>query len=117
MRPLSRRSALMLGGAGAAAAATGAAGLLWDQGMGFQAAGGLDLSEPQALRSADGRLQVKLSAAAGRVSIAGRDATALSYNGSVPGPTLFLQPGDRVNVALENRLEGPTNLHVHGLHV
>ncbi len=117
MQPLSRRSALMLGGAGAAAAATGAAGLLWDQGLGFQTAGGLDLNEPRALHSADGRLQVKLSAAQGQVRIAGRDADVLSYNGSLPGPTLFLRPGDRVNVTLENGLGDPTNLHVHGLHV
>ncbi|MET3948712.1 FtsP/CotA-like multicopper oxidase with cupredoxin domain [Arthrobacter sp. UYCu512] len=117
MQPVSRRSALILGGAGAAAAATGAAGLLRDQDMGIQAAGGEDLSEPQALHSADGRLQVKLSAALGQVGIAGRDADALSYNGSLPGPTLFLRPGDRVNVTLENRLGDPTNLHVHGLHV
>ncbi|MDQ6754702.1 MAG: multicopper oxidase family protein [Actinomycetota bacterium] len=117
MQPLSRRTALILGGAGAAAAATGAAGLLWGQGAGFQAAGGQDLGEPQALHSANGRLQVKLSAAPGRVRIAGRDAGVFSYNGSLPGPTLFLKGGDRVNLTLENRLADPTNLHVHGLHV
>ncbi|GAA4659796.1 multicopper oxidase family protein [Arthrobacter cryoconiti] len=117
MQPLSRRSALMLGGAGVAAVATGAAGLLWGQGTGFQAASGQDLGEPQALHSADGRLQVKLSAALGQMRIAGRDANVFSYNGSLPGPTLLLRPGDRVNVALENRLADPTNLHVHGLHV
>jgi FtsP/CotA-like multicopper oxidase with cupredoxin domain len=117
MQPLSRRSALMLGGVGAVATVTGAAGLLWVQGSGFQSADGQDLSEPQALHSADGRLQVKLSAALSQVRIAGRDATALSYNGSLPGPTLFLRPGDRMNVTLENRLGDPTNLHVHGLHV
>ncbi|MDO5864999.1 MULTISPECIES: multicopper oxidase family protein [Paenarthrobacter] len=119
MQPLSRRTALLLGGAGAVATVTGAAGLLWGQGTGagFQATGGQELSEPQALHSADGRLQVKLSAARGRVRVAGRDADVFSYNGSLPGPTLFLRPGDRLNVALENRLTGPTNLHVHGLHV
>ncbi|MCO4239152.1 multicopper oxidase family protein [Pseudarthrobacter raffinosi] len=117
MDPMNRRTALILGGAGAAAAMAGAAGLLWGQGSGFQSAGGQDLSEPEALYSADGRLQVKLSAALGQVRIAGRDANALSYNGSVPGSTLFLRPGDRVNVMLENRLGDPTNLHVHGLHV
>ncbi|MCY0903705.1 multicopper oxidase family protein [Arthrobacter sp. H14-L1] len=117
MQPLTRRSALMLGGAGAVATVTGAAGLLWGAGTGFKSAGGKDLREPQALHSADGRLQVKLSAALGQVRMAGRDATALSYNGSLPGPTLFLEPGDRVKVTLENRLSDPTNLHVHGLHV
>ncbi|MET3923554.1 multicopper oxidase family protein [Arthrobacter sp. UYEF20] len=119
MQPLSRRTALFLGGAGAVATVTGAAGLLWGQGTGagFQAAGGQELSEPQALCSADGHLQVKLSAAPGRMRVAGRDAKVLSYNGSLPGPTLFLKAGDRVNVTLENRLGDPTNLHVHGLHV
>ncbi len=107
----------MLGGAGAIATVTGVAGLLWGPGSGFQSFRGQKLSEPEALRSADGRLQVKLSAAMGQVLIAGRDATALSYNGTLPGPTLFLRPGDQLNVTLENRLMDPTNLHVHGLHV
>jgi len=119
MGPLSRRTTLILGGTGFLAAATGAAGLVWDQstGTGFQGSTGQDLSEPEALHSADGHLQVKLSAAPGRVPVAGRDADVSSYNGSLPGPTLFLQAGDRVNVALENRLAAATNLHVHGLHV
>ncbi|MFC7571784.1 multicopper oxidase domain-containing protein [Klenkia terrae] len=41
----------------------------------------------------------------------------LSYNGGLPGPTLYLQPGDRLQVRLTNDLDAPTNLHVHGLHV
>jgi FtsP/CotA-like multicopper oxidase with cupredoxin domain len=60
---------------------------------------------------------VRLEAAAGPVRIAGRPATALSYNGGLPGPTLRLQPGDRLRVQLVNRLTDPTNLHVYGLHV
>lgn len=117
MQPLSRRSALILGSVGVAATATGAGGLLWSRGAGFQAARGQELEEPQALHSVDGRLRLTLSAASGKVRIAGKDATALSYNGSLPGPTLFLRAGDRLDVTLENRLGNPTNLHVHGLHV
>ena len=117
MQPLSRRGALILGSLGATAAATGAAGLLWSRGSEFQAARGQELEEPQNLHSAGGRLQLTLSAASGKVRIAGKDATALSYNGSLPGPTLFLRAGDRLTVTLENRLRDPTNLHVHGLHV
>jgi FtsP/CotA-like multicopper oxidase with cupredoxin domain len=117
MRPISRRSALILGGAGVAATVAGTAGLLWRPGGGIRAAGGQDLNEPQVLRSANGRLEVTLSAALGQVPIAGRDAQALSYNGSVPGPTLFLRAGDQLKVTLQNRLGQPTNLHVHGLHV
>ncbi len=41
----------------------------------------------------------------------------LTYNGTVPGPTLRLRPGDRLQVELVNRLSDPTNLHTHGLHV
>ena len=41
----------------------------------------------------------------------------MSYNGGLPGPTLHLQPGDRLQAQLVNRLSAPTNLHVHGLHV
>src|SRR3712207_9309961 len=45
------------------------------------------------------------------------DALPLTYNGTVPGPTLRLRPGDRLQVELVNRLSVPTNLHTHGLHV
>jgi FtsP/CotA-like multicopper oxidase with cupredoxin domain len=75
------------------------------------------LREPSELRSANGRLQLRLDAAPGPVQIGGRSATALSFNGGIPGPTLRLKAGDRLGVTLHNGLENPTNLHVHGLHV
>jgi len=42
---------------------------------------------------------------------------ALTYNGTLPGPTLMVRAGDRIAVSLENRLSSTTNLHTHGLHV
>ena len=39
------------------------------------------------------------------------------YNGSLPGPTLHVYPGDRVEIDLINNLNESTNLHFHGLHV
>jgi FtsP/CotA-like multicopper oxidase with cupredoxin domain len=39
------------------------------------------------------------------------------YNGSLVGPTLLINPGDRVELSLVNSLDEPTNLHFHGLHV
>jgi len=69
------------------------------------------------LRSDAGLLRVRLSSAEAAVSIGGREATVLAYNGSLPGPSLSLRPGDRLEVALENGLGAMTNLHVHGLHV
>src|SRR5205823_7451247 len=52
---------------------------------------------------------------------------ATTYNGLFPGPTLQFNPGDQVNIDLVNHLTdgplaqhdafGPTNIHLHGLHV
>jgi FtsP/CotA-like multicopper oxidase with cupredoxin domain len=41
------------------------------------------------------------------------------FSGRIPGPTLVLQPGDRLKLTLKNALIGDkaTNLHFHGLHV
>ncbi len=117
MQPMSRRSALVLGGVGAAGVLVGATGLITGWTSGPAPANGVDFVEPKALRSAGGTLQTRLTAAAGPALIAGRNATALSYNGGVPGPTLFLQPGDVLRVTLDNQLNATTNLHVHGLHV
>ncbi|MEP6981952.1 MAG: multicopper oxidase family protein, partial [Nakamurella sp.] len=47
----------------------------------------------------------------------GRRATTLRYNGTVPGPTLYLSAGDHLGVDLVNILDEPTNLHTHGLQV
>jgi FtsP/CotA-like multicopper oxidase with cupredoxin domain len=117
MQPLSRRSALVLGGVGAAGVLVGATGLISGWTSGFDPTASRKLVEPKALHSVGGQLQVRLTAAEGPVRIAGRDATALSYNGGVPGPTLFLHPGDLLRVTLVNQLNATTNLHVHGLHV
>ena len=117
MEPISRRGALILGGLGTASVLAGGAGLLWGSGSGFNSVRAQKLVEPKALRSVNGALQVRLSAAAGPARIGGRQATALRYNGGLPGPTLFVRPGDRLNVSLKNQLRDATNLHVHGLHV
>ena len=117
MHPISRRNALLLGGVGAAGVLVGGTGLISQWLSGSTVAAGRNLAEPEALRSVGGRLQVRLAAAQGPVRIAGQDATALSYNGGLPGPTLFLHPGDLLQVTLDNGLKTTTNLHVHGLHV
>jgi FtsP/CotA-like multicopper oxidase with cupredoxin domain len=42
----------------------------------------------------------------------------MSYEGSIPGPTLRVRPRDRLKIQFVNNLGGrDTNLHVHGLHV
>lgn len=117
MRPLSRRQALLLGGLGAAGTVAGGAGLIWSLTSGPGPTAGGSLIQPQELRSDAGQLQVRLEAAPGQLQLAGRQVSALGYNGGIPGPTLRVRAGDVLKVTLANSLSQPTNLHVHGLHV
>ena len=117
MRPISRRLALQLGGLGLLSAAVGGAGVTWTRDGLLVPRAGEQLAEPETMRSEDGLLRVRLAAAEGALTIGGRRANAYGYNGTLPGPTLRLRPGDRLQVELVNRLESPTNLHVHGLRV
>ncbi len=117
MDPISRRRVLQLGGLGLASAVLGGVGLTREGSARFNPATGATLVEPPALVSMAGTLRVRLEAAQGTIPVAGREATTLGYNGGLPGPTLRVQPGDRLQVRLVNRLSTPTNLHLHGLHV
>jgi FtsP/CotA-like multicopper oxidase with cupredoxin domain len=119
VKPISRRGALALGGLGLAGTVVGGAGLLWASSLedSTHRQQGEELTQPSELNSSNGRLQLRLDAALGTVQIGGRRATALNFNGGVPGPTLRLKAGDRLGVTLHNELDSPTNLHVHGLHV
>ncbi|TFD55819.1 multicopper oxidase family protein [Cryobacterium frigoriphilum] len=121
MPDLSRRSALILGGAGIAATAVGGTGFFVNQRNSSTTSpaipSGSDLVEPPELRSVSGTLTVDLESSPQQVTIAGRDVRALSYNGGVPGPTLRVRAGDTLSVSLHNGLADPSNLHVHGLHV
>lgn len=74
-------------------------------------------TEPQLLTSTDGVLRVELTAQAKQLPWGDGTRYALAYNGSVPGPTLRVNPGDRIELTLRNNLDEPTNLHTHGLHV
>jgi FtsP/CotA-like multicopper oxidase with cupredoxin domain len=47
----------------------------------------------------------------------GQFVTAFGYNGQVPGPQIRVNPGDKVEIILENDLPQPTTLHFHGLTV
>lgn len=49
--------------------------------------------------------------------VPGRPITAWGYNGSVPGPTIEVQEGDRVRIIFDNHLPEPTSPHWHGLEV
>ena len=49
------------------------------------------------------------------IRIGGRDAKALTINGSLPGPLLRFKEGEDVTVRVTNRLKEPTSIHWHGL--
>ncbi|MGC5583435.1 multicopper oxidase family protein [Ornithinimicrobium sp. W1665] len=127
MRPISRRTALTMGGLGVVSSVVGGTGL-WRELSGpggdgilkgaVSGGGGADeLVEPEVLASSDGRLEVTLQARFGTHEVAGQSARTMGYNGGVPGPTLRLRPGDLLRIELDNELDHVTNLHVHGLHV
>lgn len=118
MNPITRRAAVVLGGAGLVSTAVGGTGLWRELSTSvLDPVAGESFTEPEALRSTGGLLQVRLEAAQGSHEVAGRRATTLGYNGGLPGPTLRLRPGDTLRLELVNRLDRATNLHVHGLHV
>jgi len=45
----------------------------------------------------------------------GKTVKAWTYNGTVPGPTIKVQPGDKVRIVLDNQLPQSTVIHFHGL--
>ncbi|GAA4619932.1 hypothetical protein GCM10023196_001930 [Actinoallomurus vinaceus] len=75
------------------------------------------LQDPPQVVSHDGRLRTKIVVDRRLVDVGGRRLWALTYNGRYMPATLRLRPGDRMELTMENRLNAPTNLHVHGMHV
>lgn len=78
------------------------------------AQGGLDLPA----RIEDGAYVFDIAVAPIRWTIRpGVEASALAYNGTVPGPTLRAPAGERIRVNIANDLGEPTLVHWHGLDV
>lgn len=91
--------------------------------------------EPALRKSQNGVLTTSLTVAMATVPVGDISVTTRSYEGSLPGPTLRVRPGDTLNIKLLNTLpENPdadahvdnmnvphrintTNIHTHGLHV
>ncbi|WP_217549841.1 multicopper oxidase family protein [Streptomyces sp. GbtcB6] len=120
--PISRRQALALLGLGTAGVAAGTAG--WatsagaptDRNRTEPGASGERLRQPPVAASRGGVLDVTLTAAPG-ARLTDRDTSAWAFNGTCPGPTLRMRPGDVLRARLINHIDQPTNLHTHGLHV
>ena len=75
------------------------------------------MAEATQHQSVDGLLSLDLEARPQTVQLGNRAAQLLTYNGQIPGPRLEAKPGDRVQIRFTNRLNQPTNLHYHGLHI
>ena len=85
---------------------------------------GPNIPEPEILASRNGVLQVTLTQAPARVTVAGRSFTSNVFNGQYIPPVLKLRRGDQLELSLVNRIDkadiqidGPqsTNLHYHGM--
>ncbi|MEX2100311.1 MAG: multicopper oxidase domain-containing protein [Acidimicrobiia bacterium] len=67
---------------------------------------------------ADGTKQFELTAKITKWEVSpGNVVQAWTYNGTVPGPTIQVQPGDRVRIVLDNQLPQSTSIHFHGIDV
>jgi CopA family copper-resistance protein len=61
--------------------------------------------------------QFELTLARTQVNFTGTPASAITLNGTLPGPLLRMQEGREVTIALTNRLDEVTAAHWHGLKV
>ncbi|MGB7441538.1 MAG: copper resistance system multicopper oxidase [Coleofasciculaceae cyanobacterium] len=50
-----------------------------------------------------------------KLAIAGRDATTLTVNGSIPGPLVRLREGQTATIQVTNHLKEDTSIHWHGI--
>ena len=73
-------------------------------------------AEPRQLRSRDGELAATLTVGAGPLEIGGTQVIGKSYDGSFPGPTMVVSPGDWIRLEFVNNLDEATNIHFHGFH-
>jgi FtsP/CotA-like multicopper oxidase with cupredoxin domain len=75
---------------------------------------GAQTLEPTVLADGTKRFDVTAKVAKWEVE-PGKFVDAWTYNGTVPGPTMHVQPGDKVRVVLHNELSESTVLHFHGI--
>lgn len=78
---------------------------------------GMNFSKSQDAYSKDGVLKTTLVAAYKKGYVGNQPVTSMVYNGSLVGPTLYIYPGNRIEIKFINNLNESTNLHFHGLHV
>jgi plastocyanin len=90
-------------------------------GTDYKAEGGNPLLGPPVLKPtvlADGTKRFDITAKVVNWEIEpNKFVSAWTYNGQVPGPTIHVEPGDKVEVVLKNELPQSTAIHFHGIDV
>src|SRR3970282_1798033 len=66
--------------------------------------------EPEVRRSRDGVLKTSLDLRFATYRLAGRVLEVPTYEGSIPGPTLRLRPGDALQIHYTNNLQFPKSV-------
>jgi FtsP/CotA-like multicopper oxidase with cupredoxin domain len=66
---------------------------------------GQPLQTPNAVSSVNGVLDYTLTAGMSTFDLGGRTVRSEVYNGQFPGTTLVVNPGDKMNVMLRNRMK------------
>lgn len=78
---------------------------------------GLNFSKTAEAYSHEGILETTIIIGEHEGMVGNEPVKAITYNGSLNGPTLHVNPGERMVVYYVNMLDQPTNIHFHGLHV
>lgn len=85
----------------------------WVHATGGTPTGGLSALEPT--RRVGNRVEYDLTIEKTPFEVAGRQASAITMNGTVPGPLIRLQEGDEAVLRHHSKLEEDTSIHWHGL--
>jgi len=77
---------------------------------------GQPLVEPPVIQSTGGLLQTTFDVRESTYEVAGQQVDGKTYGPGLLGPTLVVNPGDRIEIELLNHLAEVTNFHTHGMH-
>src|ERR1044071_69790 len=78
---------------------------------------GMNFSKTSEVYSHGGILETTIIIDEHEGMVGNEPVIAMTYNGSLNRPTLHIKPGERMVLNYVNKLDQPTNIHFHGLHV
>jgi FtsP/CotA-like multicopper oxidase with cupredoxin domain len=86
-------------------------------GLAVNATAATPFSNPPELASEDGVLEGTLRVGSATVAVGAKEVTTTVYDGLLMPPVLRVQPGDQVQLRLQNDASFSTNVHYHGFQV